>query len=82
MEKVTLQPGVWTRVYATLFIQSRSNQSGIRIHYGDSAPAPDTDLYFVTQEFDLKPFRVPDSIAAVSIYLMPDEDMPVDVVVF
>ncbi|MGG7577342.1 hypothetical protein [Rhizobium sp. Nf11,1] len=84
MRKITLQPGVWTEVQAARLIQSKSSQSGVRIHYSsydDPAPEPDTDLYFFTQEFDLKPFAVPtDTI--VRIHLMPDEDMPVDVVTF
>ncbi|TAY66496.1 hypothetical protein [Rhizobium leguminosarum] len=84
MRKITLQPGVWTEVAAARFIQSKSNRSGIRIHYSfhdDPVPAPDTDLYFVTQEFDLKPFAVPE-VTGVHIHLMPDEDMPVEVVTF
>jgi hypothetical protein len=83
MEKITLHPGIWTRVYASNCFQSKSNQSGIRIHYGTTAPAVDTDLYFLTQEFDLKPFRLPgidDGYTGANIYMMPDEDQAVDIV--
>ncbi len=82
MDKFTLQPGVWTQVFAMQLIQSKSNQSGIRVHYGPEMPAADTDLYFVTAEFDQKPFRVPEGILSSFVYLMPDEDTPIDVVVF
>ncbi|MCS3740233.1 hypothetical protein [Rhizobium sp. BK661] len=82
MEKITLQPGVWTQVFATQFIQSKSNQSGLRVYYGPEAPAVDTDAYFLTAEFDRKPFPLPEGILSSFVYLMPDEDMPIDVVVF
>ena len=85
MQKITLSPGVWTQVDAARFIQSKSNQSGLRIHYNYGPPAPpepDTDLFFTTAEFDLKPVSVPTDIVGLNTYLMPDENMPIDVVVF
>ncbi|MGR9434788.1 hypothetical protein ACU8OP_07190 [Rhizobium leguminosarum] len=85
MQKMTLQPGAWTEVQVARLIQSKSSQSGIRIHYssyGDPAPEPDTDLYFVTQDFNLKPFSIPAEVTALRIHLMPDEDIAVDVVMF
>ncbi|MGK9054199.1 hypothetical protein [Neorhizobium petrolearium] len=81
MEKTTLQPGVWTRIYAIDCFQSRSNQSGIRIHYGVEEPAADTDLFFVTQEYDVKPFFPIKDRGDLNVYLMPDEGQPVDIVV-
>ena len=81
MKKITLPPGVWTRVFVDQLVQSRSNQSGLRIHYSfeDMDPDPDTDLYFVMQEFETKPFPVNKAVGG-KIYLMPDENIAVDVV--
>ncbi len=81
MEKITLQPGVWTQVFTAQLVQSRSNQTGLRIHYliEETVPAADTDLYFVTQEFDLKPLTLFES-PGVKVYLMPDDDIAIDVV--
>ncbi|MGO7921686.1 hypothetical protein ACC755_21260 [Rhizobium ruizarguesonis] len=81
MEKITLAPGVWTRIHATDCFQSRSNRSGIRVHYGVDEPAPDTDLYFVTQEYEVKPFGLIPDRGSMNVYLMPNEQQSVDVVV-
>lgn len=81
MQKIILPPGIWTRVFADQLVQSRSNLSGLRIHYSfeDTDPAADTDLYFVMQEFETKPFPLNKATGA-KVYLMPDEDIAVEVV--
>lgn len=90
MEKITLQPGEWKRIYPILGFQNKSNQSGIRLHVnftGQSsqsvAPSVDTQVYFGIAEFENRVVWLRDltNIASANYYVMPDEAMPVDIVV-
>lgn len=90
MEKITLQPGEWKRIYPILGFQNKSNQSGVRLHVsftGQSsqsvAPATDTDVYFAIPEFENKVVWLTDisGFASANYYVMPDEAMPIDIVV-
>lgn len=91
MEKVTLEPGVWTRIYGCIL--QVTSAKAIRVTLGEPtqsinghavAPIPDTNApYFKSQSYDPQVidlthwgFR-----ELVNIYLMPDEEQPVDVVV-
>ncbi|KQS64520.1 hypothetical protein ASG39_11230 [Rhizobium sp. Leaf371] len=85
MELVTLPPGVWTQVNAFIAIQPKSNQTGLRIHYGEEMPPVDTEVFFVVPDFATSPFRLPGVAkfsAGVNVYMMPDEDQPVAIVTF
>ena len=82
MEKVTLLPGVWTLIHASVAIQSASTQSGIRMHFGEEEPAVDNSAYFTIPEYDLRLFRLPQLGSDEGIYLMPDEDSTVEIVVY
>ena len=90
MEKIILQPNVWTRFYGRLF--QVAGQEAIRITHGvstsdedgNSVPTPPTDdaPYFTTQGYDpkvinLEKFGMP---SPTIVYLMPDNDSSVGIV--
>ncbi len=92
IEKVTLEPGVWTRIYGCVL--QITSAKAVRVALGhsvrntDGTPVleatPATEApYFKSQGYnpqviDLKQWGFSE---LVNIFLMPDEDQPVDVVV-
>ena len=84
MEKITLEPGVWTLVEVEYAVQLKSIQSGIRLYIGDEEPVVDTEAYFSIPEFDRGFFPLPglpySSDAGPKVYMMPDEDQSIDIV--
>jgi hypothetical protein len=91
MEKIELQPGVWTRLLARRLFQV-VGQNSIRISLGyashtDAAgtvrfPPADDAPYFTTQGYDPKISTLLAECFGVSdeVYLMPDGDSAVTVV--
>lgn len=93
MEKITLEPGVWTLAIVFDSIQVTSAKA-IRLTIGEPTQTidghairvkPDLDApYFKSQGYDpqvidLKQWGLSSNEA--NVYLMPDDDQPVDVVV-
>lgn len=93
MEKFTLEPGVWTRIFGLSCVFQVTSAKAVRVTRGEPTQsvdghavsvAPPIDApYFKTQSYDpqvidLKQWGFSE---LVNIYLMPDEDQPVDVVV-
>jgi len=91
MEKITLQPGVWTRLWGTVF--QVVGQNDIRITVGTdnaentdgvSVLIPATDAaYFTTQGYNPKVISIADfgfDQVGAYIYLMPDHDVAVGIV--
>ncbi|MGO7833323.1 hypothetical protein [Rhizobium johnstonii] len=91
MEQITLEPGVWTHIYGC-FLQATSAKA-IRVTLGEPTQSVDGHVFAVTPDLDAPYFRSqgydPQVIdlrqwgfsELVNIYVMPDDDQPIDVVV-